>query len=119
MKGSYFFSGVEDRWEKVRGQVWQVSSVALLQVFRVDQLLDIVLVTASIDKQFFVGEFVDKSVSEFPELSHDKGDICGVEAEQATAEVLGHVVHQRLDAVFGDFRHSDVFKVEDASPGLD
>jgi len=103
------FSGVKDRREKVRSHIWQVSSVALLQKVWVNQLLDILLVTASVDEQLFVGEFVNISVSEFPELPHDKSDVGGIEAEQSTAEVLGHIVYQRLDTVLWDFSHSDIF----------
>ena len=58
-------------------------------------------------------------MSQFPKLAHNEGHVCRIESKQAPAIVLGHIAHKRLDAVFGNLGHSDVFQIKDGSPRLD
>ena len=58
-------------------------------------------------------------MGQFPELSYNPSHISRVESEQAATIVLGHVLDERLDAVFGDFSNANIFQIEDGSPWLD
>jgi len=91
----------------------------LLEIIGVNQLLDLVLIITTKYHQLLVREFIDELVSELPQLANNKGDICRKEAEKPAAIVLGHVLHEWLDAILGDLRHTHVLQIEDGGPGLD
>lgn len=58
-------------------------------------------------------------MGQFPELSYNPSHISRVESEQAATVVLGHVLDERLDAVFRDLCYANILQIEDGSPWLD
>ena len=112
-------SGVEGRREEVLSHVRKVATVTLLQVVGIDQLLDLILVVTSVDEELLVGELVDELVGQLPQLTHNECHVRRVEPEQTPSVVLGHIVDEGLDAIFGDLSDADVLQIEDARPRLD
>lgn len=98
--------------------VRHIASIPLLQVIWVDQLQHLGRVIISKDHELLVGELINKSVSQFPELANYPGDISGVEAEKPPTIVLCHVINEGLNTILWDLCHSNVLKVEDGCPRL-
>lgn len=55
-------SWVKLRWEEVPLDVGQVATVTLLEVIRLNQLLEVVLIIVAVDEQLFICELVDEFV---------------------------------------------------------
>ena len=60
------------------------------------------------DKQLFVCEFINKLVSQFPQLAHNEGHIGSKEAVKSSPIVLSHAADERLNAVLRNLSHTDI-----------
>lgn len=103
---------------KTFGKIWQFSAVFLLQIFRVNQYMQVLGIIISVDQKFLLGEFVNHFVSHVPNTSEEPGDIGGVEAEEASAVVLTHAFYNGLQVFCRHLGDAHVFHIEDASPIL-
>ena len=74
-------SRVELRREEPFSNVWQITTVSLFDVVRVNQLLHVVEIPISIDREFLFREVIDELMCKLPKLAYDPGDIDREEAE--------------------------------------
>ena len=74
-------SRVELRREEPFSNVWQIATVSLFDVVWVNQLLHVVEIPISIDREFLFRELIDELMCKLPKLAHDPGDIDREEAE--------------------------------------
>ena len=81
-------SWVELRWEKSFRYGWQVASVSLLEIFRVDEFLYLGLIIIAKDHKFSICKVVYKSMRKLPQLANNECDISGEETEQTAAIIL-------------------------------
>lgn len=109
-------SWVEFWWEKSFRYGWQVASVSLLEIFWVNEFLYRGLIIIAKDHKFSICKVIYESMSKLPQLTHNECDISRKEAEQTAAIILGHILNEWLDAVFGDLCHPDILEVENSSP---
>jgi len=76
------------------------------------------LVVISEDQKLSVGEFIDKSVDEFPKCSDEECYVSRVESKQPSTVALRHHLNDTLHFVLRYLSSSDIWHVTNTSPGF-